>query len=111
MKRLRAKAGFWTHLAVYLAVNAFLVMIWFFTGQASSLAIFPIGGGIGLAANAWDVFGSEPVTEERTRVGHCVYNQESVTRHLTQRLPGRSLTARPSLPVSFVELRSLAYVP
>jgi hypothetical protein len=28
--------------------------------------IFPIAGwGIGVAANAWDVFGREPVTEER----------------------------------------------
>jgi hypothetical protein len=36
VKRLRAKAGFWTHLVVYLAVNAFLVTIWFFTGRASS---------------------------------------------------------------------------
>jgi hypothetical protein len=36
VKRLQAKAGFWTHLAVYLAVNAFLIMIWFFTGKASS---------------------------------------------------------------------------
>lgn len=30
VKRLRAKAGFWTHFAIYLAVDAFLVIIWFF---------------------------------------------------------------------------------
>jgi hypothetical protein len=66
VKRLRAKAGFWTHLAVYLAVNAFLVLIWFFTGGGFFWPIFPIAGwGIGVAANAWDVFGREPVTEER----------------------------------------------
>jgi hypothetical protein len=66
VKRLRAKAGFWTHLVVYLAVNAFLVMIWFFTGAGFFWPIFPIAGwGIGVAANAWDIFGREPVTEER----------------------------------------------
>lgn len=66
VKRLQAKAGFWTHLAIYLAVNAFLVMIWFFTGAGFFWPIFPIGGwGIGVAANAWDVFGREPITEER----------------------------------------------
>jgi hypothetical protein len=66
VKRLRAKAGFWTHLVVYLAVNAFLVTIWFFTGTGFFWPIFPIAGwGIGVAANAWDVFGREPVTEER----------------------------------------------
>jgi hypothetical protein len=66
VKRLRAKAGFWTHLAIYLAVNAFLVVIWFFAGAGFFWPIFPIAGwGTGVAANAWDVFGREPVTEER----------------------------------------------
>jgi hypothetical protein len=66
VKRLQAKAGFWTHLAIYLAVNAFLVMIWFLTGAGFFWPIFPIAGwGIGVAANAWDVFGREPITEER----------------------------------------------
>jgi hypothetical protein len=66
VKRLQAKAGFWTHLAIYLAVNAFLVRIWFFTGAGFFWPIFPIAGwGIGVAANAWDVFGREPITEER----------------------------------------------
>jgi hypothetical protein len=68
VKRLQAKAGFWTHLAVYLAVNAFLVVIWFFTGAGYFWPIFPIAGwGIGIAANAWDVFGREPITEERVQ--------------------------------------------
>jgi polyferredoxin len=66
MKRLQAKSGFWTHLAVYLAVNAFLVLIWYFTGAGFFWPIFPIGGwGIGVVANAWDAFGREPITEER----------------------------------------------
>lgn len=66
VRRLQAKAGFWTHLAVYLAVNAFLVTIWFFTGTGFFWPIFPIAGwGIGVVANAWDAFGREPITEER----------------------------------------------
>jgi hypothetical protein len=66
VKSLRAKAGFWTHFAVYLAVNAFFVTIWFFTGAGFFWPIFLIAGwGIGVAANAWDAFGREPVTEER----------------------------------------------
>jgi hypothetical protein len=66
IKRLRAKAGFWTHLVVYLAVNAFLVVIWAFTGSDLFWPVFPIvGWGIGVVANAWDVFGPEPVTAER----------------------------------------------
>jgi hypothetical protein len=66
IKRLRAKVGFWTHLVVYLAVNAFLVLIWAFTGSDLFWPIFPIvGWGIGVAANAWDAFGPEPVTAER----------------------------------------------
>jgi 2TM domain len=68
VKRIQAKAGFWTHLAVYLAVNGFLVTIWFFTGAGYFWPIFPIAGwGIGIAANAWDVFGREPITEERVQ--------------------------------------------
>jgi hypothetical protein len=90
VKRLQAKAGFWTHLAVYLAVNAFLVMIWFFTGTGFFWPIFPIAGwGIGVAASAWDAFGREPITESESnaRWTTCVGNTpasvtgESVTRH------------------------------
>jgi hypothetical protein len=66
VKRLRAKSDFWTHLVIYLAVNTFLVVIWFFTGASFFWPIFPIAGwGIGVAANAWDVFGRKLVTEER----------------------------------------------
>ena len=51
IKRLRAKAGFWTHLVVYLAVNAFLVVIWAFTGSDLFWPVFPIvGWGIGVVA-------------------------------------------------------------
>jgi hypothetical protein len=66
VKRLQARAGFWTHLAVYLAVNGSLVVIWFFSGAGYFWPIFPIAGwGIGVAANAWDAFRREPITEQR----------------------------------------------
>lgn len=68
IKRLRAKAGFWTHLVVYLAVNAFLVVIWMFTGSGMFWPIFFIvGWGIAVVANAWEVIGPEPVTPERVQ--------------------------------------------
>jgi hypothetical protein len=70
VKRLQAKAGFWTHLVVYLVANAFLVAIWFFSGAGFFWPIFPIAGwGDRGAANAWDAFGREPVTEERIQRG------------------------------------------
>src|SRR5215212_1060023 len=44
VKRLRAKAGFWTHLVVNLVANAFLVASWFFSGAGFFWPIFPIAG-------------------------------------------------------------------
>lgn len=60
---LKKKQGFRVHLVTYLAVNALLIVIWAFTGGPFWPA-FVIGGwGIGLAANAWDVYGRSPITE------------------------------------------------
>ena len=68
MNRLKARAGFWSHLMIYLAVNAFLVVVWAFTGAGFFWPVFPIvGWGIGVAVNAWEAFGPDPVTEERIR--------------------------------------------
>lgn len=66
-KSLRAKRDFRTHVFVYIAVNAMLVVIWAFTnGEFDEFwPIFPIvGWGIGLAANAWGVYGQKPITED-----------------------------------------------
>ncbi|GAA4880497.1 hypothetical protein GCM10023203_34350 [Actinomycetospora straminea] len=53
-------------MLVYVLVNSMLVVIWAFTGAALFWPIFPIlGWGVGLAANAWDVYRPDPVTEER----------------------------------------------
>jgi hypothetical protein len=62
--RLKKKRDFATHAFVYVLVNAFLVGIWAFTGGDFFWPIFPIlGWGIGLGANAWDVYGRKPISE------------------------------------------------
>lgn len=66
VQRLRDKAGFRTHLVMYLGINAFLVLIWAVIGTGFFWPIFPlVGWGIGVAANAWDVYGPNQITEER----------------------------------------------
>lgn len=49
-KRVEEKKGFFMHLAVYLAVNLMLVLIWaFVTDGGFPWFLFPLGGwGIGL---------------------------------------------------------------
>jgi hypothetical protein len=62
--RLKKKRDFATHAVVYVMVNAFLVAIWAFTSGDFFWPIFPIlGWGIGLGANAWDVYGRKPISE------------------------------------------------
>ena len=65
--RIKAKRGFWSHFAIYLAVNALLVVIWALTGAEYFWPIWPIlGWGIGVAANAAGVFlRPQEISEER----------------------------------------------
>ena len=66
--RLRKKRDFATHVLIYLLVNGFLVVIWAATSGDFFWPMFPIlGWGIGLAANAWDVYGRRPITEDEIR--------------------------------------------
>ena len=68
VSRLRKKRDFRTHIAIYVIVNAMLVGIWAVTGAAFFWPIFPIlGWGIGVGANAWDVYGRKPITEEEVQ--------------------------------------------
>ena len=68
LERLKKKRDFRTHVVIYIAVNAFLVVIWAVTGSGYFWPIFPIlGWGIGLIANAWDVYGRRPITEDEIR--------------------------------------------
>lgn len=64
ISRLKKKRDFATHVVVYVLVNAFLVAIWAVTSGDFFWPIFPIlGWGIGLGANAWDVYGRRPISE------------------------------------------------
>ena len=68
IKRLRARAGFWTHLLIFVTVNTFVVVLWAVAGGGFFWPVFPIVlWGVGLIANAWDVFGPDPVSEDRVR--------------------------------------------
>ena len=56
-KRVEEKRSFFTHLAVYIIVNIFLVLIWWFTGADFPWFVFPLGGwGIGLIMHGLGVF-------------------------------------------------------
>jgi hypothetical protein len=67
--RLKKKRDFRSHLFMYVAVNSFLVVIWALTGTENFFwPIFPmLGWGIGVAANAWDVYGRRLITEDEIR--------------------------------------------
>jgi hypothetical protein len=68
LSRLKKKRDFWTHLVIYATFNAALIVIWALTGAGYFWPIFVIvGWGIGVAANAWDVYGRKPITEEEIR--------------------------------------------
>lgn len=70
VERLKKKRDFKTHILIYVLVNAFLVVIWAVTSDGDTIfwPIFPIvGWGIGLAANAWEVYGRRPITEDEIR--------------------------------------------
>lgn len=65
IRRIRAKREFRTHLMVYVAVNALLVLIWFATGAGYFWPMWPIlGWGIAIGIHA--------VTGEGTGVGYVI---------------------------------------
>ena len=66
VRSVKKKQDFRGHLVVYVLVNAMLVGIWAVTGAGFFWPIFPIlGWGIGVAMNAWDVYGRRPASEEQ----------------------------------------------
>ncbi len=68
IERLKKKRDFKTHVLMYVTVNAFLVVIWAISDSGFFWPIFPIlGWGIGVIANAWDVYGRKPISEEEIR--------------------------------------------
>ena len=65
LSSLKKKRDFRGHVFIYVAVNSVLVVIWAITSGGFFWPIFPIlGWGIGVAANAWDVYGRKPISEE-----------------------------------------------
>jgi hypothetical protein len=64
-ERLEKKRDFKTHVFIYVVVNAALVGIWAIaTPDAIFWPIFPIlAWGIGVLANAWEVFVRKPITD------------------------------------------------
>jgi 2TM domain len=70
VERLKKKRDFKAHLLIYFLVNAFLVVIWAVSSDGDDFfwPIFVIvGWGIGVVANAWDVYGRRPITEDEIR--------------------------------------------
>lgn len=68
LRRLREQRDFHVHITIYLAVNLFLVAIWWFTGAGFFWPVFPIfAWGIGVVANAWEVYGRAEPTEDQIR--------------------------------------------
>jgi hypothetical protein len=64
IKRLKAKRDFQSHAVAYIVVNAFLVVVWWLGGADYFWPIWVMAGwGIGLALNAWEVYGRRPITE------------------------------------------------
>ena len=66
VQQLKKRRDFRGHLLVYVLVNAFVTVIWIFTGAHGFFwPIFLIGPwGIGLVMNAWDVYWRRDITEE-----------------------------------------------
>ncbi len=75
-RRVKAKKDFYVHLAVYVCVNTFLVIIWAFqSGGGFPWFIFCLGGwGIGLFVHFLDVFffgrksGREAIEKEAEKI-------------------------------------------
>lgn len=64
----RARVGFRYHALAYVAVNAFLVALWWYTGRGAGLGgddvpfwpMWPfLGWGLGLAFHGWGAYGRQ----------------------------------------------------
>ncbi len=63
-ERAKEKADFYMHFAVYVAVNAFLVVIWWVTGRGFPWFVFPLfGWGIGITAHFVEAFTNAGVVD------------------------------------------------
>ena len=66
VKRIEAKRAFLTHLIIYVVINLFLWLVWALGDRGFPWPIFvTFGWGIGLATNAWAVYGvAKPITDD-----------------------------------------------
>ncbi|MGB2850948.1 MAG: 2TM domain-containing protein [Solirubrobacterales bacterium] len=69
LERLKKKRDFKAHLVMYISVNVLLIVIWAVSGTDTFFwPIFVlVGWGIGLVANAWDVYGRKPISEDEVQ--------------------------------------------
>lgn len=68
VKRLKTRRDFKNHMLIYLIVNTMLIAIWAASGAGYFWPIWPIlGWGVGIALNAWAVYGQRPITEDEIR--------------------------------------------
>lgn len=67
-KRVEAKREFRNHVAIYIIVNAMLVLIWALSGAGYFWPIWPMAGwGIGVAINAYTAYLERPISEDDIR--------------------------------------------
>jgi len=78
VRRLKKRRDFRGHVLIYVLVNTFLVVIWAVTNPDGLFwPVFPIlGWGIGVVANAYDVYVAEDISEERIQreIGHLEHH-------------------------------------
>jgi 2TM domain len=68
IKRVKAKRGFRIHLAIYLVVNALLVVVWALSGAGYFWPILVmLGWGIGLVFHGWSAYLKKPISENEIR--------------------------------------------
>ena len=80
-RRVRAKIGFYYHLAAYVIVNLTLVFIWYFTGVEYPWFLWPMmGWGIGLFFHGMGVFLSTGTMKERMIQKELEREKERETR-------------------------------
>jgi hypothetical protein len=67
IKRLKKRGDFHGHLLMYVLVNSFLIGLWAVTSDGGFFwPVFPLmGWGIGVIANAWDVYRDDEPDEQR----------------------------------------------
>jgi hypothetical protein len=63
-RRVQARRDFMNHVAAYVVVNAFLVVVWAVTGGGYFWPAWVLGAwGAGLVLHGWDVYLRQPVTD------------------------------------------------